>query len=106
MACDLRHPSQLDRGLQRLRERRCPRGPRRPGTSSGPRVAAQSLFVALLLAAANLRKIATFVQEQAAIEAGTLRRLPRRRTTKSIGDWLPEAPKVEPASGPDPPMIA
>jgi hypothetical protein len=26
--------------------------------------------VALLLAAANLRKIATFVQEQAAIEAG------------------------------------
>ena len=67
--------------------------------------AAQSVFVALLLAAANLRKIAAFVQEQAAIEAGTLRRLPRRRTTKAIGDWLPEAPKVEPGSDPDPPMI-
>jgi hypothetical protein len=38
-------------------------------------VAAQNVFVALLLAAANLRKIATFVKEQAAIEAGTLRRL-------------------------------
>jgi hypothetical protein len=42
-------------------------------------VAAQSVFVALLPAAPNLRKIATFVQEQAAIEAGTLRRFPRRR---------------------------
>jgi hypothetical protein len=69
-------------------------------------VAAQSVFVALLLAAANLRKIAAFVREQAAIEAGTLRRLPRRRTTKAISDWLSEAPKVEPGSDPDPPMIA
>jgi hypothetical protein len=69
-------------------------------------VAAQSVFVALLLAAANLRKIATFVQKFVAIEAGTLRRHPRRRTTKAIGDWLPEAPKVEPSSDPDPPMIA
>lgn len=34
-------------------------------------VAAQSVFVALLLAAANAPKIATFVNEQAAIEAGT-----------------------------------
>ncbi len=69
-------------------------------------VAAQSVFVALLLAAANLRKIAAFVQEQAAIEAGALRRLPRRRTSKAIGDWLPEALKVEAGSDPDPPMIA
>ena len=69
-------------------------------------VAAQSVFVALLSAAANLRKIATFAKEQAAIEAGTLRRLPRRRTTTAIGDWLPEAQTVEPGSDPDPPMIA
>jgi hypothetical protein len=69
-------------------------------------VAAERVFVALLLAAANLRKIATFIQEQAAIEAGTLRRLPRRRITKALGEWLPEAPKVESGSDPDPPMIA
>jgi hypothetical protein len=65
-------------------------------------VAAQSVFVALLLAAANLRKIAAFLQETAAIEAGTLRRLPRRRATKAIRNWLPEQPKAESDSDPDP----
>ena len=68
-------------------------------------VAAQSVFVALLLAAANLRKIAAFLQETAAIEAGTLRRLPRRRATKAISNWLPEQHKVDSGSDPDPPQL-
>lgn len=69
------------------------------------RVAAQSVFVALLLAAANLRKIAAFLQETAAIEAGILRRLPRRRGTRAISNWLPEPFKVESDSDPDPPRL-
>jgi hypothetical protein len=77
-------PSQLDRGLQRICEGRSPRGFGRPERRRVRGVAVQSVFVALLLAAANLRKIATFVQEQAAIEAGTLRRFfvfaPRRQS--------------------------
>jgi hypothetical protein len=64
-------------------------------------VAAQSLFVALLLAAANIRKIETFLREQAAVEAGTLRRLPRRRRTRALGAWQPDAPSVATA-GHDP----
>jgi len=69
-------------------------------------VAAQSLFVAFLLAAANLRKIEAFLLERAALEAGTLRHLPRRRRTQAIGAWRPKAPKVELNSGPDPPLTA
>ena len=69
-------------------------------------VAAQSVFVAFQAAAANLRKIRRFVQEKEALERGTLRRLPRRRRTKPLHDWLPEAPAVEPTSEPDPPLTA
>jgi hypothetical protein len=57
-------------------------------------VAAQSVFVAFLLFAANLRKIEVFLQAEAAIEAGTVRRLPRRRRTKSLRNWLPESRAV------------
>ncbi len=69
-------------------------------------VAAQSVFVAFLVCAANLRKIDTFLQEMAAIEAGTLRRLPRRRRTKALDSWRPQASPAESASSRDPPLTA
>jgi len=73
-------------------------------------VAAQSVFVALLLWAANLRKIDRFLAQEAAEAAGTARRRPRRRRTRAIGEWLPEQPPpTAPAigsPGPDPPTAA
>ena len=68
-------------------------------------VAAQSVFVAFLLAAANIRKIDTFMQEEAAVQAGAVRRLPRRRRTRAIGSYAPATAKVEPGSH-DPPEPA
>jgi hypothetical protein len=67
-------------------------------------VAAQSVLVAFLLFAANLRKIGVFVAEKAAIAAGTMRRLPRRRRTRSLETWRPKSPSIAPNSGPDPPI--
>ena len=52
-------------------------------------MAAQSIFVAFLLFAANLRKIEAFLQAEAAIERGSVRRLPRRRGTRPLSDWRP-----------------
>jgi hypothetical protein len=52
-------------------------------------VAAQSVFVAFLLFAANVRKIEAFIQQEEAIGEGTVRRLPRRRPTRSIEDFRP-----------------
>ena len=69
-------------------------------------VAAQTVFVAFLILAANLRKIVSFLAEKAAIEAGRVRRLPRRRRTPSIETWRPEGTVLEKASGPDPPLTA
>ena len=69
-------------------------------------VAAQSVFVAFLAFAANLRKIATFLAEVAAVETGKVRRLPRRRQTRSIETWRPESTGVEETPGPDPPLTA
>jgi hypothetical protein len=63
------------------------------------------VLVAFLLLAANVRKIRMFLEEVAE-EAGKLRRLPRRRSSKSLGDWLPEVPRVTPGSDPDPPPSA
>jgi hypothetical protein len=68
-------------------------------------VAAQSVFTAFLLFGANLRKIATFLSERAAVLAGTLRRLPRRRKTASLGAWMPDV-RGATSSGPDPPVTA
>ena len=68
-------------------------------------VAAQTVFVAFLLFAANLRKIRS-TQEQLAEKSGSLRRLSRRRKTKALGDWLPEVPNLAPGSDPDPPRTA
>jgi hypothetical protein len=69
-------------------------------------VAAQSVFAALLFAAANIRKIQTFLKERAALAEGTLCRLPRRRVTKPIGTWQPAVSQVQSASDPDPPLTA
>jgi len=69
-------------------------------------VAAQSVFVAFLILAANLRKIASFLAETAAVEAGKVRRLPRRRRTSSITKWRPEGIGIEKTSEPDPPLTA
>jgi hypothetical protein len=56
-------------------------------------VAAQSVFVALLLVAANLRKIRAFLGELAAQKAGKLRRLPLGGgpTTSTLGS--PRSPR-------------
>src|SRR5665213_2378713 len=73
-------------------------------------VAAQSVFVALLLCAANLRKIESFLAQRAAEAAGMVRRRPRRRRTRDLDEWFPEVPPPGlPASGssdPDPPTAA
>ena len=73
-------------------------------------MAPQSVFVALLLCAANLRKIETYLEEEEAAASGSVRRLPARRTTKSIAEFLPEPTGVEiteiSSPGPDPPLIA
>src|SRR5664280_1567505 len=73
-------------------------------------VAAQSVFVALLLLAANLRKIDRFLVDLAAVAAGTGRRRPRRRRTRALDQWLPgqlpPAPPVTGGPGPDPPTAA
>jgi hypothetical protein len=69
-------------------------------------VAAQSVFVVFLLAAANIRKIEAFVEEEAAVKAGAVRRLPRRRRTRAIGSFVPATAKVEPGSDHDPPESA
>jgi hypothetical protein len=57
-------------------------------------VAPQSLFVAFLLCAANFRKIEGFLAQAAAVAAGKVRRLPRRRRNRSLGQWLPERSTV------------
>jgi hypothetical protein len=73
-------------------------------------VAPQSVFMAFLLCAANLRKIESFLAEEEAQASGSLRRLPSRRTTRSIGEFVPGssgvATRAIPAPGPDPPLIA
>ena len=73
-------------------------------------VAAQSVFVSLLLCAANLRKIDGFLVRSAAQAAGTAPRRPRRRRTRAIDRWLPgQLPQTAPVMGgpgPDPPAAA
>ena len=73
-------------------------------------VAAQTVFIALLLAAANLRKIDQFLVQAAAEAAGMFRRRPRRRRTRALDEWLPESPTpalpVSGDTGPDPPTAA
>jgi len=53
--------------------------------------AAQSISVAFLLMAANVRKIATFLKAADRIEQGTIPRV-RRRRSKAIAKWDPAGP--------------
>ena len=69
-------------------------------------VAAQSVFVAFLLFAANLRKIESFLIGEEAVAEGQVRRLPRRRRSRSIGHWSPESSRDGPVREPDTPLIA
>ena len=76
-----------------------------PGRRRIHGVAAQSVLTALLLMAANVRKIRTFLATKALGRSATTR-YPRRRPTRSIETWRPASPRVAPASGPDPPLTA
>jgi len=73
-------------------------------------VAPQSVFVAFMLCAANLRKIEACLTEEEAEASGSLRRLPPRRTSRSIEDFLPNPTgraTIEGSPiGPDPPLTA
>jgi hypothetical protein len=68
-------------------------------------VAAQSVFVALLLVAANLRKIAAFLAEEAAVKSGSVRRLPRRRQSRSLESWRPATSESTVDVEPHPPPV-
>ena len=76
-----------------------------PGRRRIHGVAAQSLFVALLVVAANVRKIGSFLAARAAERAGKPRR-PRRRKTTPISHWRRPAASATGSSDPDPPLIA
>ena len=77
-----------------------------PGRRRLHGVAAQSVLVALLLLAANVRKIRAFLQGALLARTGTVRRRPRRRRTSSVANWRPTSPSAASAAGPDPPLIA
>ncbi|HUI04890.1 MAG TPA: hypothetical protein VLZ77_15225, partial [Acidimicrobiales bacterium] len=65
-------------------------------------VAAQSVFVALLILAANIRKIRSFM-ERLATAAGKLRPMrPRRRRGRALSDFVPVT-GVDRETIPDPP---
>jgi len=56
--------------------------------------------VALLLCAANLRKIDRFLLQHTAVAAGMARRRQRRRRTRALDEWFPEVPLAPtPVSG-------
>ena len=71
-------------------------------------VAAQSILTALLLLAANVRKIRTFLEEAAVRRAApdSSGSRPRRRRTPSLATWRPRVGADPMTSGPDPPLIA
>jgi hypothetical protein len=52
-------------------------------------VTAQSIFAAFLLFGANLRKIDSFLAEEAVIKVGRMKRIKRRRKGRSLQDWHP-----------------
>jgi hypothetical protein len=77
-----------------------------PGRRRVHGVAAQSVLTALLLMAANVRKIRAFLVMAGVGRKGIQRRRRRRRLSKSIETWRPASPKVSPAPGPGPPITA
>jgi hypothetical protein len=64
-------------------------------------VAAQSVLVAFLVLAANVRKI-----RAASAGAPVRRKRPRRRTTEPLTAWRPTMPKAAVSGDPDPPLLA
>jgi hypothetical protein len=76
-----------------------------PGRRRIHGVAAQSLFVALHVVAANVRKIRTYVATKALGHSKKPNR-PRRRLTAPITQWLPSMATASGSSDPDPPLIA
>jgi len=78
-----------------------------PGRRRIHGVAAQSVLTAMLLMAANVRKIRTFLVTKMLGRTATASRHPRRRRrTKSIETWRPASPSPAPASEHGPPLIA
>jgi hypothetical protein len=69
-----------------------------PGRRRVHGVAAQSLLTALLLMAANVRKIRAFQLEAASRRTVNHRDRPRRRRTASVQNWRPHSPQVSPTS--------
>ncbi len=67
--------------------------------------AAQSILVALLLMAANVRKIQAFITSRSSANPDTPARRARRRRTRSVKIWRPEAP-ANSTTGPDPPVVS
>jgi hypothetical protein len=76
-----------------------------PGRRRIHGVAPQSLFVALLVVAANVRKIRVFLATRA-VERLSKPRRPRRRKTTPITHWRPSAASATGSSDPDPPLTA
>ena len=68
-------------------------------------VAAQSILTALLLLAANVRKIRTFLDAVAARRTSPDHPRPRRRTL-SLEAWRPGVTAGGATAGPDPPLTA
>ena len=79
-----------------------------PGRRRLNGIAAQSVLTALLLMAANVRKLRTFLDAVAVrrVDPGQTRRRPRRRQTRSLDAWRPRAVAESATAGPDPPLIA
>ena len=75
-----------------------------PGRRRIHGVAAQSLSVALLVVAANVRKIRSFLAART-LEGSSKPRRPRRRKTTPITHWRPPAATATDSSDPDPPLI-
>ena len=67
-------------------------------------VAAQTLLVAFLVVAANVRKIRTFLYAGRVGKSNNGKR-PRRRVTKPINTWRPKSSTVSTTGDPDPPLI-
>ena len=70
----------------------------------------ERVLVVFALLAANLRKVAAFVAEEADIASGATRRLPTRRRTRELSYRMPDLPRSPstrgPTPGPDPPLTA
>ena len=78
-----------------------------PGRRRLHGVAAQSVLTAMLLMAANVRKIRTFLAAKAFRSDVPPRLRPRRRRTTSIEAWRPTTPSISPVTPQtDPPLIA